>query len=39
MVRVEIALEYPSGLTEEAIEAQFRDQYGDDIESIEVQQE
>lgn len=39
MVRVEIELEYPSGLTESAIEAQFREQYGDDIESIEVQQE
>lgn len=38
-MRVEITLEYPTGLTEEAIEAQFRDQYGHNLESIEVQQE
>jgi hypothetical protein len=37
--RIELALEYESGLTEEAIEAQFRQQYGDDLVEIEVVQE
>lgn len=39
MVKVEIVLEYPSGLTEEAIESQYRGQFGEQLADIDVQQE
>jgi len=34
--RAEITLEWESGLTEEAIESQLRDQFGDGWESVEI---
>jgi hypothetical protein len=37
--RVELALEFESGLTESAIVAQYRQQYGDDLAEIEVVQQ
>ncbi len=36
--RVELALEFESGLTESAIVAQYREQYGDDLVDIQVEQ-
>ena len=36
--RVEITLEYESGLTEQAVESMLRDYFGDDLTEIEVKQ-
>lgn len=36
MTRVDICVEYPSGLTEPAIKQQFQEQYEEQVESITV---